>query len=192
MHEIPSEFWANRCLVLSKSTILGRMDENNLHPLVAFTMFLAHKQRCILTLTRWDDPTVQQLYLMAREIVEKIKTDEDERWTFCKRSVKWTKSSTRNFYDCLKDEPPKISKALQDTEDRLKRSEETASANEDPKVSDTLKEESPAPSGKGIPSSLRCLRFSNRIRNGPSSMYKPLRPFSTVTCYFDYKICRCK
>ncbi|ORE10486.1 hypothetical protein BCV72DRAFT_313730, partial [Rhizopus microsporus var. microsporus] len=64
---------------LSKSTIQGYTNENNLHPLVVFTMFQTHKQRCILILTRWDDPTAQQLYLIARRAIEGIEKEQDER-----------------------------------------------------------------------------------------------------------------
>ncbi|PHZ08160.1 uncharacterized protein RHIMIDRAFT_78691 [Rhizopus microsporus ATCC 52813] len=42
-------------------------------------MFQTHKQRCILILTRWDDPTAQQLYLIARRAIEGIEKEQDER-----------------------------------------------------------------------------------------------------------------
>lgn len=135
---------------LLKSTIQDYTNENNLYPLVAFTLFLTHKQRCILALIRWNDLTLQQLHLIAKQTIEEIEKEQDKRIAVLQTICEVNEKQYKKIQDYLKDEPSKISKALQYTKNdreysaRLKRKYgDIASANEVSKESITLMEEPP-------------------------------------------------
>ena len=97
---------------LSESTMQGYTNEINFHPLVTFTVFLTHKQRCTLTLTRQDNLTLQQLYLITKQTIDVIEKEDDERVTVLQTICKVNERQFKKIQDCLKAEPPKISKAI--------------------------------------------------------------------------------
>jgi hypothetical protein len=69
--EVKSEFWAKRCLVLSKKSISDFVHDTPMQSLVALALFLASQKRCILSLEgKWKDDTLRMLYKIAKEKME--------------------------------------------------------------------------------------------------------------------------
>ncbi|EIE83963.1 hypothetical protein RO3G_08668 [Rhizopus delemar RA 99-880] len=63
MYQVPSTFWAKCCLLLSQATVEGHIGESNqLHPLVAFTMFLTFEARCYVVDGREHSKRLKQRY----------------------------------------------------------------------------------------------------------------------------------
>ncbi|KAG0162051.1 hypothetical protein DFQ30_004181 [Apophysomyces sp. BC1015] len=121
MRQSSSNFWAQHCFLLSKSTIEHFANaDGNLDPLVALSMFLTYKQRCIMTLDRWDDPTIVALYSIAKAIFEHIRQGEDEKLEALQTVCQVTEAQFQKIYDRLKAEIPQSSKTLRYVEDGLK------------------------------------------------------------------------
>ncbi|ORE02519.1 hypothetical protein BCV72DRAFT_297693 [Rhizopus microsporus var. microsporus] len=86
LRQSSSNFWAQHCFLLSKSTIEHFANANgNPDPLVALSMLLTYKKRCIMKFDRWDcrrtmdDPTIVALYSITKPIFEHIRQGEDEK-----------------------------------------------------------------------------------------------------------------
>ncbi|KAI9020249.1 hypothetical protein CLU79DRAFT_756374, partial [Phycomyces nitens] len=80
--ETPCCHFATNCFMLTKESIDPFVDNNDssaLNPLVAFAHFLMSGQQSIISIDRWDDPTIKKLYLVATEMVKNdMKTENDK------------------------------------------------------------------------------------------------------------------
>ncbi|KAL0073758.1 hypothetical protein J3Q64DRAFT_1640807, partial [Phycomyces blakesleeanus] len=80
--ETPCCHFATNCFMLTKQSInpfIDNLDINALDPLVAFAHFLTSGQQSIISIDRWDDPTVTKLYLVAMEMVKKDREAENDK-----------------------------------------------------------------------------------------------------------------
>ncbi|EIE83645.1 hypothetical protein G6F46_011726 [Rhizopus delemar] len=138
MYQVPSILWAKRCLLLSRSVAEGHIGESNpLHPLVAFTMFLTFEARCIMALQWWDDSTLQELYLISKQVVEKLRCAEDEKLRALHIISEVHEKQYGKVLACLLEKPPNLPKMLKYVKDskecstRLKRKYDAEADHED-------------------------------------------------------------
>ncbi|KAG0929667.1 hypothetical protein G6F57_012291 [Rhizopus arrhizus] len=80
--ETPCCHFATSCFMLTKQSIdpfIDNYDMEALDPLVAFAHFLTSGQQSIISIDRWDDPTVTKLYLVAMEMVKNDRKSENDK-----------------------------------------------------------------------------------------------------------------
>ncbi|KAI7855635.1 hypothetical protein BDC45DRAFT_505519 [Circinella umbellata] len=65
MLRIPSYPWAEDCFLLNEYSIKQFTHENNLHPLVALTLFLTEQKQTLRDCPRNNDTTIRMLYRIA-------------------------------------------------------------------------------------------------------------------------------
>ncbi|KAI7891588.1 uncharacterized protein EV154DRAFT_217290 [Mucor mucedo] len=63
-----SHLWAHQAYLYNSDSIKGYVDEIPMSPIIALTYFLTERQRNIIALTKYDDPTVIDLYRHAYTI----------------------------------------------------------------------------------------------------------------------------
>lgn len=120
LYEASCSFWADRCLLLSRATIEAHINEDEpLHPLVALTMFLTYGERCRMALPRWDDQTIQVLCSVAKQFSEETEHAEDGKLKALQVISEVHEKQYSKIRACLTEEPPNISKSLQDLENGL-------------------------------------------------------------------------
>lgn len=79
--ETPCGLFATNCFMLTKGSIDPFIDNSGigaLDPLVAFAHFLTSGQQSILSIDRWDDPTIINLYSVAMEMVKNDRDAEND------------------------------------------------------------------------------------------------------------------
>ncbi|EIE76720.1 hypothetical protein G6F46_012868 [Rhizopus delemar] len=80
--ETPCCHFATNCFMLTKQSIdpfIDNSDTNALDPLIAFAHFLTSGQQSIISIDRWDDPTITKLYLVAMEMVKNDREAENDK-----------------------------------------------------------------------------------------------------------------
>jgi cell fate (sporulation/competence/biofilm development) regulator YmcA (YheA/YmcA/DUF963 family) len=64
---LPCQFWAQKCLILSPSSIESFICENPMKDIVALGHFFIQRKNCINDLKEKEDPTIKLLYFIAEE-----------------------------------------------------------------------------------------------------------------------------
>lgn len=76
----PSNHFAKVCYLITKDSIeevVNKINEN-MNPIVAFSHFLISGQQSIISIDRWDDPTIVKLYSIAKELMDDDNKLEDK------------------------------------------------------------------------------------------------------------------
>ncbi|ORX45502.1 hypothetical protein DM01DRAFT_1266273, partial [Hesseltinella vesiculosa] len=69
--QTPCTHWAKNCFFLSKNNIIPFVQGDDIQPLdpfVALVHFLTSEQQSIISIDHWDDPSIQLLCRMAKDI----------------------------------------------------------------------------------------------------------------------------
>ncbi|KAG1056824.1 hypothetical protein G6F43_001305 [Rhizopus delemar] len=80
-------------------------DTKALDPLVAFAYFLTSGQQSIISIGRWDDPTVTKLHLVTMEIVKNDKKTENDKMEALQTICQATQSQFEKIMTIVFDNP---------------------------------------------------------------------------------------
>lgn len=106
--ETPCCHFATSCFMLTRQSIdpfIDNRDINALDPLVAFAHFLTSGQQSIISIDRWDDPTVTKLYLVAMEMVKNDRETEDDKVEALRTICQATQNQFEKILSTVLDNP---------------------------------------------------------------------------------------
>ncbi|KAI8333475.1 hypothetical protein BC941DRAFT_462682 [Chlamydoabsidia padenii] len=106
--ETPCCHFATSCFMLTKQSIdpfIDNHDINALDPLIAFAHFLTSGQQSIISIDRWDDPTITKLYLVAMEMVKNDKETENDKVEALQKICQATQSEFEKILSTVFDNP---------------------------------------------------------------------------------------
>ncbi|KAI7891284.1 uncharacterized protein EV154DRAFT_399960, partial [Mucor mucedo] len=101
-----SGFWAKKCQILSATSIQSHLKEIPLQKLVALGHFFIQQKRCILSLDKKYDPTIQLLYQIAKEKFEDECPVEEEKLAVIQDLCYKGKTRFRKIIDCIENNEP--------------------------------------------------------------------------------------
>jgi hypothetical protein len=100
-------FWAKKYQVLSATSIESHLKEEPLQKLVALGYFFMQQKRCILSLDKKYDPTIQLLYQIAKDKVEDECSVEEEKLAVIQDLCHKGKIQFRKIINCIENNLPK-------------------------------------------------------------------------------------
>ncbi|CDH49932.1 predicted protein [Lichtheimia corymbifera JMRC:FSU:9682] len=98
--KLPCYPWANQCLILSKESISSHVDKPVLDPIVALGSFFLDQKQSLADQAHRHDPTIQQLYELARN----ISTAEQSSSSHLLRVIMDVESRCRKAIDMLNED----------------------------------------------------------------------------------------
>ncbi|ORX45534.1 hypothetical protein DM01DRAFT_1368701 [Hesseltinella vesiculosa] len=110
-----STHWAKNCFLLSKNsinTLVNGDDNQPLDPIVAFVHFLTSGQQSIIGNDHWDDPSIQMLYRIAKDIHSGGEKKENSTLNALIKICETTGSQFTKIASAILGEPKKAMKAL--------------------------------------------------------------------------------
>jgi hypothetical protein len=79
LDSINCDFWAEKCQILSSKSMENHLSQTPLNQLVALGHFLGQQKKCILSIDKKHDPTIQLLYKISKEKFENECQVEEEK-----------------------------------------------------------------------------------------------------------------
>ncbi|KAJ8662650.1 hypothetical protein O0I10_001614 [Lichtheimia ornata] len=102
--KLPSYPWANQCLILSKESISSHVNEPTLDPIVALGSFFVDQKQSLADQVHRRDPTIQQLYELAKHICRNQITAESSSSSHLLRVIMDVESHFRKAIDVLNED----------------------------------------------------------------------------------------
>ncbi|KAI8646326.1 hypothetical protein BD408DRAFT_360107 [Parasitella parasitica] len=99
--EVSCDFWAQKCQIISPNSIENHLLHTPLNPLVALEHFLSLQKQIILSLDKKQDPTIQLIYLVAKEKFEDECQVEEENLEVIKDLCFKARQQFQKILTCL-------------------------------------------------------------------------------------------
>ncbi|CEG80113.1 hypothetical protein RMATCC62417_14494 [Rhizopus microsporus] len=115
MFETTCYHWAKNCYLISNKIInpaLNNKSSDNMDPIVAMQYFLGSQQRSIMALDFYDDPTIIELYKVAKIETEKYVEASNSQLNALSTICSTSESQFNKIKELLKDEIPENSKVF--------------------------------------------------------------------------------
>jgi hypothetical protein len=125
LDDISCDFWAEKCGILSSKSMENHLSETPLNQLVALGHFLSQQKKCILSIDKKHDPTIQLLYQISKEKFENECQVEEEKLDVIKDLCFKGKRQFQKILSCVEkgDSIDMIEKYAKDGEDFFYRQE---------------------------------------------------------------------